>query len=177
MDWMILPLKRYVEFTGRSRRQEFWMWTLFVILVSMALSVVDALLGLGGRATSVSTTAPGSAGVYAGLSGGWLANIFTIAVLLPNLAVSVRRLHDLNRSGWWLLLLVVPYAIGFVSLAGGAAAASMPVMALGGVAMLVGLIGAIVLLVWYCTAGTVGPNRFGEDPKADIPADLARTFE
>lgn len=177
MEWMILPLKRYAQFGGRSRRMEFWMWILFIVLVNIVLSILDATLGLGGRAAAGAGALPGGFGYGAGISGGVLANIFTLAVLIPNIAVAVRRLHDIDRSGWWILLPLLPYVIGIAAILSGAAAGSIPAMVVGGVALLSGLVCAIVILVWYCTAGTVGPNRYGDDPKADIPADLARTFE
>ena len=141
------------------------------------LSILDGILGLGGRVGTVATTAPGNVYYGAGVHGGVLTNIFSLAILIPNLSVSVRRLHDTDRSGWWILMPMIPYAVGFGALISGGAAASIAVMILGGVAMFAGLICAIVLLVWYCSSGTVGPNRFGDDPKADIPADLAATFE
>ena len=101
----------YVNFAGRAVRSEYWYWVLFVIVVSIVASIIDAVLG---------TT---------------LFNpIFSLAVLLPSIAVGVRRLHDLDRSGWWLLLSLIP------------------------------LIGAIVLIVWFVGRGTPGANRFGPDP-------------
>jgi uncharacterized membrane protein YhaH (DUF805 family) len=177
MEWMILPLKRYAQFNGRSRRKEFWMWVLFQVLVGFALGIVDAVLGLGGHATGTTIAAPGNVGAYGNLRGGILSNIFSLAVLVPNIAVSVRRMHDTNRSGWWILLPMIPLAIAFAATLGGAASGNLAVTAVGGIAALAGFVCAILVLVWYCTAGTIGPNRFGNDPKADIPADLARTFE
>ena len=58
MEWMILPLKRYAEFSGRSRRKEYWMWILFLILANIVLSILDAVLGLGGSATTTTSSAP-----------------------------------------------------------------------------------------------------------------------
>ncbi|MGI4731336.1 MAG: DUF805 domain-containing protein [Janthinobacterium lividum] len=199
MEWMVLPLKRYVQFSGRARRKEFWMWVLFIIVASVVLSIVDRMLGLSSAPT---TGAPGQFGagqfgagqVGAGGAGrfrgaGVLTGIFSLAIFLPNLAVQVRRLHDVNRRGWWLLLPVVPYAIGFVLLLSGAASSLRPgqpvgqgavgqgaigMMGLGGLFFVVGLICAILLLVWFCMDGTRGPNRFGEDPKD--PADLGDVF-
>ena len=177
MEWMILPLKRYAEFSGRSRRKEYWMWILFLILANIVLSILDAVLGLGGSATTTTSSAPGAMGAAANLSGGLLSGVFSLAVLVPNITVAVRRLHDTDRSGWWILLPIVPLVLAFGGVFAGAAAASVSSMMFVGVAFLGVFITGLLLLVWYCTEGTRGPNRFGDDPKADLPADLARTFE
>ncbi|MGQ4582322.1 DUF805 domain-containing protein [Lysobacter sp. F60174L2] len=126
MDWYLKVLKNYVGFEGRARRKEYWMFTLFNVIVSFVLGIID---GLGGLMTE--------SGI------GMLGLLYTLAVLLPSIAVGVRRLHDIDKSGWWLLLVFIP------------------------------LIGAIVLLVFAVMEGTRGSNRFGEDPKSDeggIPA-------
>lgn len=179
MEWMILPLKRYAQFSGRSRRMEYWMWVLFVVIATIVLSVLDSILGLGGRTQVGPGAVPGGYSYGAGVSGGWLANIFSLAVLIPGLAVSVRRLHDVNRSGWWLLVPLAPYAVGFAILftltAGGGGVSGLLVLSM--LAMVAGLIGAIVLLVWFCMPGTVGTNDYGPDPLDDSNEDLTRTFE
>lgn len=177
MEWMILPLKRYAQFNGRSRRKEYWMWILFQILVGLVLSFIDAALGFGGQATGTTSAAPGSIAAAGNLRGGVLSNIFSLAMLVPNIAVAVRRMHDIDRSGWYILLPAVPVFVAIVAMAGGAATGNMAMMILAGVAGLAALVCGILVFVWYCTNGTPGPNRFGDDPKADIPADLARTFE
>lgn len=177
MEWMILPLKRYAQFSGRSRRKEYWMWILLQVIIGFVLSFVDVALGLGGQATGVSSSAPGSIAAAGNLRGGVLSNLFSLAVLVPNIAVAVRRMHDTNRSGWYILLPAVPIFIAVFATAGSAATGGMAMMAVAGVAGLAALVCTVLVFVWYCTAGTPGPNRFGNDPKADIPADLARTFE
>ncbi len=174
---MILPLKRYAEFSGRSRRKEYWMWILFSILANIVLSIFDAVLGLGGSATTTTSSAPGAIGAAGNLSGGLLSGIFSLAVLLPNLSVSVRRLHDTDRSGWWILLPLVPLLFLAGGIIAGDAFVGVSSMIVAGVAFLGFFISGLLLLVWYCTEGTRGPNRFGDDPKGDLPADLARTFE
>jgi uncharacterized membrane protein YhaH (DUF805 family) len=177
MEWMLLPLKRYAQFSGRSRRKEYWMYTLFIILVGIALSIVDSILGLGGRGAMTADTSSTGAVYGAFVSRGLLANLFSLATLIPSLAVGVRRLHDTNRSGWWLLAMFVPYILGVLLFAVGAVSVSSLLMIVGGIAFLVGGILAIVLLVWYCTAGTPGPNDYGPDPMSDTAEELARTFE
>jgi len=173
MEWMILPLKRYAQFSGRSSRREFWMWVLFIVIVSIVLSIIDGILGLGGHNSYGATqfSGPNATGASYGAAtrGGWLTNLFSLAVLVPNLAVSARRLHDINRSGWWMLLPLAPYALGFIFMLG------LHSVAIGGLLIGLGAIAAIVLLVWYCLRGTVGPNRFGPDPLSDM-SDLSETF-
>jgi uncharacterized membrane protein YhaH (DUF805 family) len=132
MNWYLKVLKQYVDFSGRARRTEYWMFTLFNVIIMVVLSVVDAMVF--GSGSFAGTTDPGS--VSASVNLGVLTTIYALAVLLPSLAVSVRRLHDTDRSGWWLLIGLVP------------------------------LVGGIVLLVFYLLPGTRGPNRFGADPKA-----------
>ena len=84
-NWYIEVLKKYAVFTGRARRKEYWMFVLINFLIALAIGFVEGLLG--------------GKGVF--------SNIYTLAVLLPSIAVGVRRLHDTNRSGWWLLLPIV----------------------------------------------------------------------
>ena len=171
MEWMFLPLKRYAQFSGRSRRMEYWMWILFTILAGIVLGIVDAVLGLSGDGSGSGNP----------LRNGLLGNIFSLATFLPSLAVAVRRLHDTNRSGWWILLPVVPLIVAAIAFFGGAASGtpfgSGSIFIVAMLAGLVALICSILLLVWYCTAGTDGPNDYGDDPKSDIPSDLAATFE
>jgi uncharacterized membrane protein YhaH (DUF805 family) len=130
MNWYLKVLKQYVDFGGRARRTEFWMFTLFNVIISIALAVVDALLFGSGSFAAV------SGGVSASVNLGLLGTIYSLAVLLPSLAVTVRRLHDTDRSGWWILIGLVP------------------------------LVGGIVLLVFMVLEGTRGPNSHGPDPKA-----------
>lgn len=121
MQWYLKVLQQYVDFAGRARRTEFWMFVLFSLIISIVLGVLDSLLGL--------TFVPGT-------TSGWLGLIYGLAVLLPSLGVTVRRLHDTGRSGWWVLIGLVPLA------------------------------GAIVLIVFCAAEGNRGPNAYGPDPKA-----------
>src|SRR3546814_6288352 len=97
MEWMLLPLKRYAQFSGRARPKEFWMFFLFMIIGVFVLSFVDAALGFG---TSERWAEQGSWGGAAGFhnSGGLLTTLFVLAIIIPYLAVAVRRLHDTDRS-------------------------------------------------------------------------------
>ena len=94
-------LNKYATFSGRARRSEYWWWYLFVTIVFLVASVIDRAIGF----------------TYSDLTigGGWLATIAWIVFLVPNLAVAVRRLHDTGRSGWWLLIGLVPL-IGWIVL-------------------------------------------------------------
>ena len=106
----------YAKFRGRAARSEFWWFQLFIVLGGIVAAVLDLLANsnvLGGEP---------------------LAMLFYLATIIPGLAVSVRRLHDTDSSGWWLLLGLIP------------------------------LIGMIVLIVWWCLKGSKGYNRFGADP-------------
>jgi uncharacterized membrane protein YhaH (DUF805 family) len=180
MEWMILPLKRYAQFNGRSRRKEFWMWVLFVFLMTIALTIVDSILGLGGRTVAGSTESATPAmtgfGYGAAASGGLLTNLFSLATLIPYLAVSVRRLHDTDRSGWFVLLPLLPLLIALGVMVAGAMSMNPAMMVIGGVAILAALICSILVLVWYCTPGTRGSNRFGPDPLDDTGEALVETF-
>ena len=133
MDWMLLPLRRYAVFQGRARPREYWMFFLFVVLVTILLTVVEALAGIGNGDT-VRTIDDYGVSFYSRPDMGWLSGLFSLAMLIPSIAVGVRRLHDTDRSGWWLLIAFVP------------------------------LVGAIILFVFLVMGGTRGPNRFGPDP-------------
>jgi uncharacterized membrane protein YhaH (DUF805 family) len=102
---------KYVTFDGRAARPEYWYWVLFVLIVSVVLGIIDMLLPYR-----------------------LLQIIFELAIFLPGLAVMFRRLHDIDRSAWWWLILFIP------------------------------IVGAILMIVWLCQRGTDGPNRFGPVP-------------
>ena len=119
MSWYLEALKKYAVFSGRARRMEYWYFVLFNLIVAFVLALIDTLLG---TTTGVS-------------SFGLLSGIYGLAVLIPTLAVLVRRLHDIDRTGWWILINLIP------------------------------LVGTIVLLVFALTPGTPGSNQYGPDPK------------
>lgn len=93
MQWYLSVLKKYTEFSGRARRKEYWMFTLFNTLAMIALMVVDYLVGAG-----------------------FIAPLYMLAVLLPSIGVLVRRLHDTGRSGWWYFICLVPLVGGIILL-------------------------------------------------------------
>jgi uncharacterized membrane protein YhaH (DUF805 family) len=130
MQWYLKVLKQYADFSGRARRTEFWMFALFNFIASAILSLVDTMIG---TASYIS-----SGGMF--YMPGILGAIYGLAVLVPSLAVAVRRLHDTDRTGWWLLIGLIP------------------------------LVGLIVLIVFWATEGDRGPNQYGPDPKQDAMA-------
>jgi uncharacterized membrane protein YhaH (DUF805 family) len=102
-------MEKYMKFDGRARRSEYWWYVLAIVIVALILALIDNLV----------------------LGVSLLGGIWSLATLLPSLAVAIRRLHDLDKSGWWLLLAFVP------------------------------IVGGLVLLYWFCQPGTPGDNQFG----------------
>jgi uncharacterized membrane protein YhaH (DUF805 family) len=151
IDWAKRPLQKYADFSGRAPRAEYRWFFLAIIVAYVVLSIVENIVGLDGMV----------AGVY-----GPLTVLLWIATLVPQIAVGVRRLHDTNRTGWWLLAPIVPYAIA-LALAGPAIlSGSMTGLGLSGLFLLVGFVAAIVLLVFLVLPGTRGENAYGPDPLA-----------
>ena len=114
MHYMILPLKRYLDFSGRSRRKEYWMFFLFVMIGLVAMMLLDTALGLGGTATSSSEFGDGGASVSVNLTGGLLTLLFALLMFVPGLAVAVRRAHDQDKSGWFILIPVYNLIMMFI---------------------------------------------------------------
>lgn len=106
--------KHYFDFNGRARRAAFWYFVLVYVIIDIVLAVIQQVAHLNTI----------------------LTGLFALALLLPNLGIAARRLHDTNRSGWWLLLGLIP------------------------------VVGWIILIIWYCQVGTTGANEYGADPKA-----------
>ena len=119
MNWYLHVLKNYATFSGRARRKEYWMFFLISALISIVLTLLDILLG--------TYSMEYEAGLFSGL--------YSLLILIPSIAVVVRRLHDTDRSGWWILISLIP------------------------------LIGVIVLFVFMCLDSQPGTNRFGANPK------------
>lgn len=169
MNWMLLPLKRYAEFSGRSRRMEYWMFQLFMFLVYMAMMVL--MMVVGGGAILMASGDPGAALAAGGAVMVIFALyfLFALAMFIPSLAVSIRRLHDTNRSGWWILAPIAGYVLMLVGAMMVAASPDNP--GLGGIVAMIGgiaaLILALALLVFMFLEGTRGPNNYGPDPKGE----------
>ncbi len=127
MKYYLDVIKNYVKFDGRARRKEYWMFVLFNVIFSFVASIIDSVAGLN-------YTSSGNSYGYASV--GIISSLYSLAVLLPSIGVGIRRLHDIGKSGWWLLICLVPLA------------------------------GPIWLLVLLATNGVVGENQYGSDPKA-----------
>ncbi len=157
MEWMILPFKRYADFQGRSRRKEFWMFALLNLLVAAVLagpfffSFISASIATAGdpNADAAAIEAMMQGGMGLSAVGVVLYGIYALAAFIPNIAVTVRRLHDRDMSGWWYLGLVV-----------------------GGLVPFVGFLASIALFVLMLLPGTAGSNRFGQDPKDPYAEDV-----
>ena len=104
MHWMLLPLKRYFDFSGRSRRKEYWSFFLFVVIGEIVTMILDSMLGLGGSTSSTSNFENGSASASFNATGGLLTMIFVLAMIIPGIAVAIRRVHDQDKSGWFVLV-------------------------------------------------------------------------
>jgi uncharacterized membrane protein YhaH (DUF805 family) len=117
--WYLAVLKKYAVLSGRARRTEYWMFALFTTLIAFGLIILDTTTGVANK----------SAGF------GVLTALYMLATFIPGFAVSVRRLHDIGRSAWWLLIGIVP------------------------------LIGGLVLLIFTVMDGERGENRYGPNPK------------
>jgi uncharacterized membrane protein YhaH (DUF805 family) len=158
MEWMILPYRRYFDFSGRSSRKEYWMFFLLWALAFVALGIglIVAIAGsLPGLARgSVAPLAAAGIGFWILLA---VFGLFFLASLVPMIALQVRRLHDLNLSGWYYLAYFV----------GGLILDQVPNVG----SSLNSLLG-IGWIVLNCMAGTRGANRYGEDPLDPVSAEI-----
>ena len=116
-------LKNYANFKGRARRKEYWLFVLANTIIGIILSIIDSIIGIPNL---------GSGGVSIIVS---ITSLYSLIVFVPAIAVGVRRLHDIGKSGWFYLLILIP------------------------------LIGAIILIVWCAKPGNLGINEYGADPK------------
>lgn len=130
MELIFEPFRKFATFTGRARRKEYWLFSLFVGLVTGVLLLLANPIGDWGNPD----VDPATLGFANEAVAGVLA-VFLLLALLPSLAVTIRRLHDSNRSGWWWFITLVP------------------------------AVGSLVLFIFTLLDGTAGPNRFGPDPK------------
>lgn len=119
MKWYLKVLKQYADFSGRARRKEYWMFVLFNMIFAIVAMILDNVLGIA----------------MEGIGYGPLYGLYALAMLIPGLAVAVRRLHDVGKSGWMILIALIP------------------------------LIGSIWLLVLMVTDSNAGENQYGQNPK------------
>ena len=123
MRWYVKAIKNYANFNGRARRKEYWMFRLFSVLFAILVGILDF---------------PLFSSAHTNESFRLFSLLFALFSFLPSIAVTIRRLHDLDKSGGWYFISFIP------------------------------LIGPILMLVLMCTEGTTGPNQYGEDPKTEI---------
>lgn len=128
----------YAVFRGRASRSQFWFWVLFVWIAQFVLNIIDSALGLRVGASTQDLVIGGQVVPFANSGVGVLSILFAIAIILPNIGVAIRRLHDSGKTGWWLLIGVV-----LTPLCG---------------------IGAILLFVMYLLPSTQGANTYGSAP-------------
>jgi uncharacterized membrane protein YhaH (DUF805 family) len=126
MKYYLLALKKYAQFTGRSNRSEYWFYVLFNTIFLIVAMLLDSMLGL----------------TFGAMSYGIFYCLYALATFVPGLSVLVRRLHDVNKSGWFILIALIP------------------------------IIGWIWILVLLCTKGTEGENKYGPDPNGQITFDF-----
>jgi uncharacterized membrane protein YhaH (DUF805 family) len=124
MNWVQAVFRKFAVFEGRAQRAEFWWFVLFCFLCQIVLAVIDGMLG-------TSRMAAGQ---------GLLGMLFALGILIPSLAVGARRLHDTGRSGWWLLIGLIP------------------------------ILGTIVLIWFCVQDSQPGSNSYGANPKEGAPA-------
>ena len=122
MDWYVDVIKKYAVFDGRANLKEYWFFVLFNVIITIVLGIIDRVIGTF------------SAEAQVGLFG----TVYGLAIMLPSVAVGVRRLHDTDRSGWWLLLVFIP------------------------------CIGVVVLILFLAQEGTSGQNRYGARPPSSL---------
>jgi len=118
MNWYLAVLKKYADFEGRARRKEYWMFILFNILISFVIGILGAIIGETGGLITVS-----------------LSGLYSLFIFIPSIAVTVRRLHDTNRTGWWILISLIPF------------------------------FGAVILFIFMILDSDPNANAYGENPK------------
>ncbi len=136
--------QRYAQFSGRASRSEFWYFALFSLIVSILLGILDSVLGTGYTyemdTMSMATETAEAASVTVTQTIGYMQTLYGLIILIPTIAVSIRRLHDIGKSGWWLLIGIIP---------------------------VINFIGIFVLLFFYVTDSQPGDNAYGENPKGE----------
>lgn len=118
MNWYLKAIRQYADFSGRARRKEYWMFALFNFIFLLIAVMLDMALGLG----------------Y-GDGPGVLYLLYLLFMIIPSLSVGVRRLHDTGKSGWFMLIGLIP------------------------------AVGGIILFIFFVMEGNSGPNEYGDDPK------------
>jgi len=162
VDWAKRPiLEKYADFSGRASRPEYWWFVLALVIAFIVVGIVESIIGINHMI------------LY---SYGPLRALLWLATVVPSIAVGVRRLHDTDRSGWWMLLPIVPYTLAMVlggaAMMGGAATGSgmgmMAGLGIAGIFAFIGMVAGLALLVFMVLPGTPGDNRYGP-PAGPVP--------
>lgn len=178
MKWIIMPLRRYAQFSGRSRRTEFW--SFFLANVVLWIVFIALVVGSIMRLASNGMSQPQIIQALLG-SGIWIAifGLIYLALILPWIALFIRRLHDIDFSGHWIWIMIGPWLASIVLTMGGAAAAisgslnaSVLATSVGSALNLIALLGWLILMILALLTGTRGVNRFGEDPRGVVSAEV-----
>ena len=157
-------IKKYCCFKGRARRSEYWTWVLAYFLLSFVLSMLNMFI----MVSRMEVMDPGDPLSFYMSPGYILLALVGLALFLPNLGVTVRRLHDTNRSGWWAvapIVLYVPLYIAMLAMIKNGGDNFMSIMVIFGLLSLVALAYCIIMLVWLCQDSDPQPNKYGPSPK------------
>ncbi len=191
---MFQPLARYADFNGRARRSEYWLWALFTFLLNIALMILQYGIAFSTMGTAHNATSANFGAMGAVLIISLLRFAVFLGLVVPTIAVAVRRMHDINRTGWWIIF---PSVVGLIALAvvlslnstdlyrqfsqlsansdGGEDAGIRAVIAAVEALLWVVLptfAAKIVTFVFRVTEGTRGSNRYGPDPKNPAPTEV-----
>jgi uncharacterized membrane protein YhaH (DUF805 family) len=169
IGWALRPLKNYARFSGRASRAEFWWFVLFMVIIYCVVILAAMTMTFGASAIEIRPTfwTPGESLILDIIIG-----LFWVILFIPVLALEIRRLHDINRSGWWMggfwtlyiAYMVVGYGLAFLANAANATPPSIVAFAAVWIMAIAFFVYSIVLLVFFCLPGTKGANRFGDDP-------------
>lgn len=137
MDWLVLPFTKYAQFSGRSSRKEYWIFVGSMLTTITVLMLIESFLGTSKLDYEQGAQQMLLQPLAVINNAGPLTMLFVLGTIIPFLSVGVRRLHDVNRSGWLLLVILIP------------------------------VLGQIVLLYFFLQKGTASPNRFGDEPNPE----------
>lgn len=141
MNWYFKVLKNYINFSGRARRREFWMFTLISFIITSVINLIEYPLN-----TEI------------------LSIVYEIGIFLPSFAVAVRRLHDVGKSGWWLVLPNFIFLLAYIFILNGNFTSGL----ISTVSFVFVLVYGIILLVWLCRESDAGRNKYGKNPKESV---------
>ena len=159
VDWAKRPiLEKYADFSGRAPRAEYWWYTLALIIAYIVIMIIESITGLKGMVL----------GLY-----GPITLLLALGTIVPNLAVGVRRLHDTNRSAWWLLLLAPYLLFAILTVMALRSGGGMAAVGAAGIVGIVGMVCCIIYLVLMVLPSQPGENRYGPNPYGEAGAAVA----